>query len=45
MVRGYLVYQEVWEVHFGEVLSFIREVGKRVQLLFLPLGVMEILQF
>ena len=38
------MYQEVWEVHFNEVLSLIREVGKRMQLLSLPLGFMEILE-
>ena len=37
--------QEVWEVHFGEVLSLIREVDKHVQSLFLPLGFMEILEY
>ena len=27
MVRGYHVYQEVWEVHISEVLPCVREVG------------------
>ena len=38
MVRGYLVYQEVWEVRVGEILSLIREVDNCMRLLFLPLG-------
>ena len=29
MVRGYHVYQEVWEVLIGEVLSCVREAGNR----------------
>ena len=29
MVRGYHVYQEVWEVRIGEVLPCVREVGNR----------------
>ena len=29
MVRGYHVYQEVWEVCIGEILPCIREVGNR----------------
>ena len=29
MVRGYHVYQEVWEVHIGKVLPCVREVGNR----------------
>ena len=29
MVRGYHVYQEVWEVRIGEVLPCLREVGNR----------------
>ena len=45
MVRGYLVYQEMWEVCIGEILSRIREVGNCMQLLFLPLGFMEILEY
>ena len=27
MVRGYHIYQEVWEVHVGEILPCMREVG------------------
>ena len=29
MVRDYHVYQEVWEVHIGEILPCVREVGNR----------------
>ena len=29
MVRGYHVYQEVWEVRIGEVLPCLREVRNR----------------
>ena len=43
MVRGYLIYQEVWEVCIGEILSRIREAGNRMRSLFLPLDFMEIL--
>ena len=43
--RGYLVYQKVWEVHVGEILSRIREVGNCMRSLFLPLDFMEILEY